>query len=139
MSNFETPRQNPFSLYDLIGYFTPGAIFIFLLLIFDVEESNVESYANTSNKEKGSICTICKFFKNLTLSCDTSFLHGITSLAFFFVVAYVVGQIISILSNFIIEKSQICRHHNYFSYLLLSNKNSKKIIKNKDFFFTICY
>lgn len=122
MDHYETPRQNPFSLYDFIGYLIPGAIFIFLLLIFDVEES-------TQGNDKSEICTICNFLKNLAFSCEQSALHAITSLFFFFVVAYVLGQIISILSNFIIEESLFCRHHNYFSYILLDKGNSEKIIR----------
>lgn len=114
------PKQHPFSLYDFIGYFVPGAILLFLIILLDTG--------------KDSICDICDFVKKLAYSCDQSFLHAFSTFIFFFAISYVLGHLISILSNIVIEKSGICRYHNYLSQILLSDNFSDEIKKGSRFF-----
>lgn len=122
MPSYEIPKQNPFSLYDFIGYFIPGAIFVFLILVFDTEDLDN--------------CEICMFIEKIAVACGNSPLQGITSILFFFTVSYVMGQIISILSNIIIEESKFCNFHNYLYYILLKAKNLEQIPEGKCNFFS---
>lgn len=104
MQTIDTPRQHPFSLYDFIGYFVPGSIFIMLLFFLDSE-------------------LFCKtIYKALKIDyvinfCTSSTLSSVIFLFLFFSLSYTIGQIVSLISNLIIEQSGICNHHNYFSYV----------------------
>lgn len=126
MIHTDIPRQNPFSLYDFIGYFIPGAAFFFLLTFFDY----------LSDKK----LNLCDWFNNLAKLSTQSFLHSLIFLTFFFILSYILGHIISILSNIIIEKSNLCSHHNclYFLYLT-DNKNEILQRGNCAFDFLLCY
>ena len=58
-------KQNPFSFYDFLGYFTPGAIFLYgvLLITGHVSGSNIfvyaEKYLSFKNAEAGRYRTPC--------------------------------------------------------------------------------
>ena len=58
-------KQNPFSFYDFLGYFTPGAIFLYgvLLITGHVSGSNIfvyaEKYLSFKNAEGGRYRTPC--------------------------------------------------------------------------------
>lgn len=123
MTSMEVPKQHPFSLYDFIGYFIPGSVFLFLLILFDTG--------------KDGFCAICNFVENLSIACNNSFLHSISTFIFFFAISYVGGHLISILSNFVIEKSYICSYHNYFYYVILDSENKLKIKREGSFLFDI--
>ncbi len=80
-------KQNPFSLYDFLGYFTPGAIFLYgCILVY----AHLESGAGTLNiiLEK--------------LSFDKPQIYIPFSLT-----AYIIGHILSFLSSVTVEKYSI--------------------------------
>jgi hypothetical protein len=127
MQYHDFPKQNPFSLYDIIGYFIPGSIFLFLFLLFDVE---LEKSAPNTNSSISVLKDIFSFIENLCKNCESSVFLSIISFLVFFSISYVIGHIISILSNIIIEKSIYCQHHNYLSYIILNKENLDKIPNN---------
>ncbi len=97
-------KQNPFSLYDFLGYFIPGSICFFIFLnykdIFDFK--NFEQIVYTS--------------QNFSTS-----LHSVT---LFIVFSYILGHIASFLSSITIERYTIWRYGFPSKYLLRIDQKS---------------
>jgi hypothetical protein len=102
-------KQNPFSLYDFLGYFTPGSIFLYAALA-------IQSHAGQDSEGiKNSITD--------TLSFDKAEIYIPFVLA-----AYTCGHILSFISSFTIEQYSI-RTAGYPSKYLLDVDS--KILKEK--------
>lgn len=91
-------KQNPFSLYDFLGYFTPGAIFLYCVLLalghLDTKGFSL-SYVNTYlSFEKAEIYVP------------------------FILAAYIVGHFLGFLSSITIERFSIWAHGYPSKYLL---------------------
>jgi hypothetical protein len=91
-------RQNPFSLYDFLGYFLPGALF-FYGLIFAV-------FLKTPSKQVGDV--ISSYLK-----FDRPEMYVI-----FIIASYVAGHILSFVSSLTIERYSVWRHGYPSKYLL---------------------
>lgn len=102
-------NQNPFSLYDFMGYFIPGSITIFFFIHFGYFDIHYFSLA-----ENVSIY-------DSNLKFDVIF--------FFVVFSYSVGHIINFLSSMTIEKYSNWRY-NYPSKFLLGLEKEKYFKKN---------
>ncbi|MBV2224943.1 MAG: hypothetical protein KUL74_08860 [Cloacibacterium sp.] len=91
-------KQNPFSLYDFLGYFIPGSVCFFILLNFNkiLEFKNFDVFINTS--------------KNFDTSLD--------SVTLFVIFSYVVGHIVSFLSSITIERYTIWKYGFPSKYIL---------------------
>lgn len=89
--------QNPFSLYDFLGYFIPGCFFIYSILLIN------RGYD----------------FTNYSELIDELTFHGFDSYFPFIIFSYVSGHFISFLSSYSIEKYSIWRY-GYPSKLLLN-------------------
>lgn len=76
--------KNPFSLFDFLGYFIPGAFALFLIYFLQ-NDSGLEFYFKSSNID--------------TLKTDLSILY----LTFFIILAYTLGHFLSFLSTLTIE------------------------------------
>jgi hypothetical protein len=100
-------KQNPFSLYDFLGYFTPGAVFLY-----------------------GLVAVANRFFGyKLHESFTTQgFNAGETTVALV-LLAYILGHSLSFLSSVIVEKFSIWMH-GYPSKYLLNSKHCG-YLKNK--------
>lgn len=77
--------KNPFSLYDFLGYFIPGAFALFLI-IFSQDKNGVINYFNIENISD--------------LKNEISIIY----LVFFVIMAYTFGHVLSFLSSLFIEK-----------------------------------
>lgn len=78
-------KQNPFSLYDFLGYLIPGSTVIYLFLI-------IENW--TSNNEKSNLETI---FSSVSK-------YNFQEIFFFIIISYSLGHLISFISSITIEK-----------------------------------
>lgn len=108
-------KQNPFSIYDFLGYFIPGVlvIYIFLLLLTVTDFTNLNGIIKTMSSEK---------------------LFQLDNFLFFVIVSYSLGHMINFLSSIIIERYSNWKY-NYPSKYLMDLKpdhkfwiGSKKII-----------
>ncbi|MCK5640753.1 MAG: hypothetical protein KAJ19_08145, partial [Gammaproteobacteria bacterium] len=91
-------KQNPFSLYDFLGYFTPGAIVLYgILLILGHIDVNSTSIG----------------YVNKYLSFDKAEIY-----VPFILFAYIVGHFLSFISSVTIEKYSIWAHGYPSNYLL---------------------
>lgn len=77
-------RQNPFSFYDFLGYFIPGAI-TFYVIIFAYFHSNTHDFGMSTVSK-----TILLFDKNFYLP--------------FIIASYILGHLLSFVSSITIEK-----------------------------------
>jgi len=75
-------EQNPFSLYDFLGYFVPGSVFLFMLYFLDISEDTTFEIRNV---------IFCLPEVNLG------------GALFFIIAAYISGHILSYLSSITIE------------------------------------
>jgi len=104
-------KQNPFSLYDFLGYFIPGAIFFYIILILlksnDINSLNDIILIVSENKE-------FQFDKVL----------------FFIIISYSLGHLISYLSSITIEQFSNWKYDYPSKYLLGLNKEQKYIPKD---------
>ncbi len=94
------PDQNPFSLYDFLGYFIPGATAIFLYRIMNqaLIDFNLSNYASRID------------IRN-------------SNLVFPFIIAsYLIGHLLSIISSYTIEKYAYWSHSYPSVYLLKESK-----------------
>ncbi len=91
-------KQNPFSVYDFLGYLIPGAISLYSLLIIDYLKKNkvysIEDFINSIGEFK---------------------FEGIF---FFIILAYILGHLISFISSITIEKYANWRYNYPSKYLL---------------------
>lgn len=105
-ANHDIPRQHPFSLYDVIGYFIPGSIFWLLLaLSYEISHRGDDFYEFISSSSEALGNASAGF--------------ALVLFILFFSVSYVTGQVISKISNIVIERSRLCRAYNVLSYVLL--------------------
>lgn len=77
-------KQNPFSVYDFLGYLIPGSVLIYAYLIIDYIKEN----------ENFVVKDFIKDFKNIQLE----------GIFFFIIIAYTLGHIISFMSAITVEK-----------------------------------
>lgn len=90
-------KQNPFSLYDFLGYLIPGALLLYFFCLIIPEP--LESLLSTQIK-----------------SIAITYQAALTLIA-----AYMLGQLLGVASSFTLEKSYI-RKHGYPSRKLLGHK-----------------
>jgi len=99
-------KQNPFSLYDFLGYFIPGAIFFYIVLILlkgdDINSLNDIILVVSENKE-------FQFDKVL----------------FFIIISYCLGHLISYLSSITIENFANWKYDYPSKYLININEKQK--------------
>lgn len=100
-------KQNPFSLYDFLGYFTPGAVFLY-----------------------GFVAVINRFYdyKLHESFASRGFNSGETAVALV-LLAYILGHALNFLSSVFVEKFSIWMHGYPSKYLL--NSNHCGYLKNK--------
>lgn len=91
-------KQNPFSVYDFLGYLIPGSIIIYAYLIIDYLKGN------TSFKLSEFIDT----FQDLELE----------GIFFFVIISYTLGHLVSFASSITIEKYANWRYSYPSKYLL---------------------
>ncbi len=105
-------KQNPFSLYDFLGYLIPGAllcyVFLFLLKIDNINSINDIILIVSNNQE-------FQFDKIL----------------FFVIISYSLGHLISYLSSITIERYSYWKYDYPSKYLLGLNKKQKYFPKKK--------
>ncbi|HAT64584.1 MAG TPA: hypothetical protein DCS66_08270 [Flavobacteriaceae bacterium] len=77
-------KQNPFSVYDFLGYLIPGSVLIYSYLIID--------YLKT-NKEFNSTDFVSSFSK-----------VEFESIFFFIILSYIIGHLLSFISSITVEK-----------------------------------
>lgn len=92
-------KQNPFSLYDFLGYFIPGALLIYIVIIIDYLK-----------KTTNLIC-----LDNILGNIPTLRLEGIILML---LISYSVGHILSFTSSITIEKYSVWRYGYPSRYLL---------------------
>ena len=78
-------KQNPFSLYDFLGYLIPGSILIYLYLILE----------NWSDKQSGN---------NIEIVFESVSKYNFQEIFFFIIISYALGHLISFISSISIEK-----------------------------------
>ncbi|GLU43876.1 hypothetical protein [Allomuricauda sp. NBRC 101325] len=92
-------KQNPFSLYDFLGYFVPGAILVYFYLILDFLENNENQ------------------FKLSRFLADTGNLK-LDQILFFIIISYALGHLVNFISSITIEKYAIWKYDYPSKYLL---------------------
>ncbi|WP_421806420.1 hypothetical protein [Flagellimonas sp.] len=92
-------KQNPFSLYDFLGYFVPGALLIYIILFF---RFILESKCGFD---------LMSFFASISDLRLEQFL-------FFIIVSYSLGHLINFVSSITIEKYAIWKYDYPSKYLL---------------------
>lgn len=96
-------KQNPFSLYDFMGYFIPGALVVYIII-----------FANRIN-EIEDVTSL----KNLTV--DFQF----DTFLFFTIISYSIGHLINFLSSLTIERYANWKYNYPSKYLLNFNEGHK--------------
>lgn len=91
-------KQNPFSLYDFLGYFTPGAMLLYAVLL-------LRSHALGSPRPLADVAS--------QLSFDKAEVY-----IPFVLVAYTLGHLLSFISSITVEKYSIWAHGYPSKYLL---------------------
>jgi len=97
-------KQNPFSLYDFLGYFVPGALMIYLYLIVDYIKTNSGT------------------FKISEFLASTSELK-LEQFLFFVIISYAIGHLINFISSITVEKYANWKYDYPSKYLLGFEKN----------------
>lgn len=90
-------KQNPFSLYDFLGYFTPGAIFIYSALLI---------HAHSTNQQMTRAVTELLSFDRAEIYIP------------FILFAYTLGHLLSFVSSITVERYSIWAHGYPSKYLL---------------------
>lgn len=103
-------KQNPFSLYDFLGYFIPGALFFYIILIL-LKGDNINSLNDI----------IIVVSENKEFQFD--------KVLFFIIISYCLGHLISYLSSITIENFSNWKYDYPSKYLLGLNKEQKYIPK----------
>lgn len=103
-------KQNPFSLYDFLGYFIPGAIFFYIVLIL-LKGDNINSLNDI----------ILVVSENKEFQFD--------KVLFFIIISYCLGHLISYLSSITIENFANWKYDYPSKYLLGLNREQKFIPK----------
>ena len=86
-------KQNPFSLYDFLGYVIPGALTLMIIGFFN----NIESLSSIS---QGYQCAL-SFLGKTNIKGSLSLLE---ETVIFIILAYIVGHIVAYVSSLTIEK-----------------------------------
>jgi len=105
-------KQNPFSLYDFLGYFVPGALFLYGLYFALALHSRTQAV-----------------FSSLSDLVDFSRIELYLP---FILSAYLVGHILSFMSSIIVERYSVWKvviHQNI--YLALGIRNILKLMNPK--------
>lgn len=93
-------KQNPFSVYDFLGYFIPGATFCYLLAF-------AQTHANLTNTSIPE-------------------LKEIENLLPFILISYLTGHILNYISSFTIEKHSVWSY-GYPSKYIVGERHNRKI------------
>lgn len=99
-------KQNPFSIYDFLGYFIPGALMIYVFLLI----SNSGEFDNIS-----SIFTVIG--QNKSLEID--------NILFFIILSYALGHLINFISSITIERYANWKYSYPSKYLMNLKPNHK--------------
>tara|TARA_R110000868_G_scaffold152203_1_gene376851 strand:+ start:2776 stop:3609 length:834 start_codon:yes stop_codon:yes gene_type:complete len=92
-------RQNPFSLYDFLGYFIPGALLFYLILFIDYVENLSENFE----------------LKNfIALNSD----FHLDKVLFFVILSYSLGHLLNFISSITIERYANWKYNYPSKYLL---------------------
>lgn len=91
-------NQNPFSVYDFLGYFTPGATFLYCSLAL---------YAHIAPEQ-------INLFNSISITNDST----AEKYLFFVITSYLIGHILSLLSSWTIEQYLIKAYGHTSKYLL---------------------
>ncbi|MCS5708799.1 hypothetical protein CC99x_007765 [Candidatus Berkiella cookevillensis] len=109
-----TAKNSPFSLYDFLGYLIPGIYFCALIFFIDYKYVGIESSYS-----------ICSFFylDKFFMKCEQlEFLLLVSP--FLLVIFYIIGHVISVLSNIIIEElPYFARLRKTFNYILYTQND----------------
>lgn len=101
-------KQNPFSVYDFLGYFIPGALMIYLYVIIDNLKNPFSSFHELINSTKD---------------------FQIDQLMLFIIISYSLGHLINFVSSMTIEKYALWKY-DYPSKFLLDLPTRKYWRKN---------
>lgn len=112
-------KQNPFSVYDFLGYLVPGALLIYIfLLVVNVKEA-INKAANkqliinkASTFDEGILDAVSNHFNNVNLD----------NLLIFIIIAYSIGHLLSFASSISIEKYSNWKY-GYPTLYILGNQN----------------
>jgi hypothetical protein len=99
--------QNPFSLYDFLGYLIPGATFLYMIIFYN---------------------------HNLSIECSLKYLKTYDSIGIFFpftICSYISGHLLSFLSSYTIEKYAVWKY-GYPSKFLMGTENKSNDQKSED-------
>lgn len=118
-------KQNPFSVYDFLGYLIPGSLVIYAYLVIDYLKKN-------------SLFDVSEFIENFS----NVKLEGIF---FFIILSYTIGHLISFASSITIEKYANWKYSYPSKYLLdieykgywKSSQNWKDIVWRISMIFTL--
>lgn len=106
-------KQNPFSLYDFLGYFIPGALLIYIYLFIEYLKNLTEPFKLTEFLKDTQDFQIDKFL-------------------FFIIISYSLGHLVNFISSITIEKYANWKY-DYPSKYLLGVKNDTKFLKTFSF------
>lgn len=99
-------NQNPFSIYDFLGYFIPGALMIYIILfLLKINDfNNLDQFTTILNNDR-------------TFQLD--------NFLFFIIISYSTGHLISFISSITIERYANWKYDYPSKYLMNLNKNFK--------------
>lgn len=92
-------KQNPFSLYDFLGYFIPGAMLVYLIQFFEYAENLAENFE----------------LKNFVA---TNFDFQLDKFLFFMIISYSIGHLLNFISSITIERYANWKYNYPSKYLL---------------------
>lgn len=108
-------KQNPFSLYDFLGYLIPGAIFLYILnYIFKIDTVSLLNLLNKCNNDN--------------LKNEITFALPIILI----IITYITGHIISLTSSFFIEAFSIYLYGYPSKYLFIRKHSTFNIPKDEN-------
>ncbi|MCH7408952.1 hypothetical protein MM239_06070 [Belliella sp. DSM 111904] len=104
-------KQNPFSLYDFLGYFIPGAVlFYIILLLLKIDDIN-------------SVNDVIRLInENMEFQFD--------KVLFFIIISYCLGHLINYLSSITVERFACWKYDYPSKYLLGINREQKYFQKD---------
>ena len=114
-------KQNPFSFYDFLGYFIPGAIVLQLFLLVP-HLSSIVTYSDLVN-----ILAVKEEFQT-------------DKFIFFIIISYSIGHLVNYISSITIERFANWKYDYPSKYLININQNQKYFrndIKTKNFIYRI--
>jgi hypothetical protein len=82
-------KQNPFSLYDFLGYLIPGSTLIYLFIYLFII---IENWTN--NKVENNLESIFSYVSK----------YNFQEIFFFIIISYAIGHLLSFISSVTIEK-----------------------------------